>query len=167
MSILDLPTISRIRRNHGLEHASLTILSKNKPGVRTAGISYPGGFLIAGDVDISEIQNSVQQALERMRNGEHQLAVHPNCGTNMTTSGILAGVAAWLGMTGAKDQRERRNRLPLVISLVTLSLIYSRPLGPIIQERITTSGNPEGLQVMEIIPFRLGNLCIHRVITTG
>ena len=167
MSILDFPIISRIRRNHGLEHASLTILSGRKPAIPMTGISYPGGFLIAGNVEIDALQDAIQQALDRMRNGEHQLAVHPNCGTNMTTSGILAGIMAWLGMIGAKDQRERRSRLPLVISLVTLSLIYSRPLGPLIQERITTSGNPEGLQIMEIIPSRLGNLSIHRVVTSG
>ena len=167
MSILDFPIISRIRRNHGLEHASLTILSRRKPAIPLAGISYPGGFLIIGNVELTDLQDAVQQALDRMRNGEHQLAVHPNCGTNMATSGILAGIVTWLGLVGAKNQQERRSRLPLVISLVTLSLIYSKPLGPLIQERITTSGIPEGLQIMEITPIRLGKLCIHRVVTSG
>ena len=43
MTILDLPIISRIRRNHGLEHASLTLLSQRFPYRRMAGYSFPGG----------------------------------------------------------------------------------------------------------------------------
>jgi len=34
MSILDLPVISRIRRNHGLEHATITLLSQRFPYIR-------------------------------------------------------------------------------------------------------------------------------------
>ena len=133
MNILELTTISRIRRNHGLEHATLTILSRMRPSISLAGYSYPGGFLIVGDVETADLQAAVQDALNRLNKGEHHLAVHPNCGTNFITSGLLAGIMAWLGMAGGKDKKERRSRLPLVISLVTISLIYSRPLGPIIQ----------------------------------
>jgi hypothetical protein len=167
MSILDLPAISRIRRNHGLEHATLTILSRRRPSLSLSGISSTGGFLIVGNVETADLQTAAQEALTRMNNGEQYLAVHPNCGTNMVTSGLIAGILAWLGMAGAKDNKEKRSRLPLVISLVTLSLIYSRPLGPIIQEKITTSGKPKGLQIIEIIPFSMGKLKIHRIVTTG
>ena len=167
MSILDIPVLSLIRRNHGLEHATLTILSRMRPSVSAAGISFPGGFLIMGEVETEDLQAASREALERMNNGEHNLAVHPNCGTNFATSGIIAGALAWLGMAGARDSKEKRVRLPLVITLVTLSLIYSRALGPIVQEKITTSGYPEGLRIVDIISFRTGNMKVHRVITAG
>lgn len=166
MSLLDLPVISLIRRNHGLEHASLTILASSQPNLALSGVSFPGGFLVLGKVDTGELRSAVFQALSRMKNGEKQLAVHPNCGTNYVTSGILAGLLAWLGMSGAESRRQKLDRLPLVISLVTLSFIYTRPLGPIIQERITTSGDPANLQVLEIFPVRIGNFCLHRVVTS-
>ena len=166
MSILELPFFSRIRRNHGLEHATLTILSGMKPSIRLSGISYPGGFVIFGDVDTSDLNNAIHQALLRMSNGEHSLAVHPNCGTNAATSGLLAGTLAWLGFAGTRNRKEQFNRLPLVISIVTLSLIFSRSLGPLIQERITTSGKPKGLQLVEIIPFWMGNTRAHRILTS-
>jgi len=167
MSILEIPVISRIRRNHGLEHASLTLLGNRQPNLALAGISFSGGFLVLGEVDTGELRLAVFQALSRMQNGEKQLAVHPNCGTNYVTSGIVAGLLAWLGLSGAKDRREKLDRLPLVIALVTLAFIYTRPLGPLIQERITTSGDPGDLRVVDIFPIRIGDFCLHRVITSG
>jgi len=166
MSILDNPIISRIRRNHGLEHASLTLLSSRRPTLMLSGISFTGGFYVLGEVDTAELRSAVFMALTRLQNGEKMLAVHPNCGTNFVSSGIVAGTLAWLGMLGAKDRRDKVERLPLVITLVTLAFIYTRPLGPILQEHVTTSGDPGGLKVVDIYPFKLGNLHLHRVVTT-
>jgi hypothetical protein len=166
MSILDLPVISRIRRNHGLEHASLTTLSLSNPTLALAGISFHAGFCVLGKVDTGEFRDAVFQALHRMQNGEKHLAVHPNCGTNYVTTGIVAGLLAWLGMSGAKNRREKLGRLPMVISLVTLAFIFTRPLGLIIQERITTSGDPANLQIVDIFPVRFGNFCLHLVVTS-
>jgi hypothetical protein len=166
MSILDLPVISRIRRNHGLEHASLTILSSMNPTLALAGISFPAGFIVLGEVETGQLRAAVFQALNRMQNGEKHLAVHPNCGTNYVTSGVVAGLLAWLGMSGARNRREKLDRLPMVISLVTLAFIYTRPLGPIIQERITTSAEPANLHIVDIFPVRFGNFCLHRVVTS-
>jgi hypothetical protein len=167
MSILDLPVISRIRRNHGLEHATITLLSQRFPYHRMAGYSFPGGFFLLGDVPTEEVREVVAQALSRMNNGERQLAVHPNCGTNYAVSGILAGTMAWLGMAGAKSKRDQFERLPLVIALATLGFMVSAPLGPKVQEYITTSGDPQGLAVVDIFPVRFGRFSIHRVITKG
>jgi Domain of unknown function (DUF6391) len=167
MTILDLPAIARLRRNHGLEHATITILSQRFPYRPLAGYSTPSGFFLLGDVPTEEVREAVVQALSRMSNGERILAVHPNCGTNLIASGFVAGGLAWLGMAGAKDKRDKVERLPLVISLVMLGLILSQPLGPKIQERITTSGDPQGMTVDDIFPFRFGRFSLHRVITQG
>ena len=167
MTILDLPILSRIRRNHGLEHASLTLLSQRFPYRRMAGYSFPGGFFLLGDVPTEQVREVVAQALSRMNNGERYLAVHPNCGTNFAVSGIVAGLLAWLGMAGAKSKRDRVTHLPLVITLATLGVILSVPLGPQVQEHITTSGDPQGLSIVDIFPIRFGQFSLHRVITRG
>ena len=168
MTILDdFPILSRIRRNHGLEHATITLLSQRFPYRRLAGYSFPGGFFLLGDVPTEEVREVVAQALSRMINGEHHLAIHPNCGTNYAVSGVVAGLLAWLGMAGARSKRDKVERLPLVIALAILGLIFSQPLGPKIQERITTSGDPQGMTIESIFPYQLGRLSLHRVITQG
>ena len=167
MTVLEIPFLSRLRRNHGLEHATITILSQRFPYRPLAGYSFPFGFFLLGDIPTEHVREAVVQALARMNNGERYLAVHPNCGTNYVASGVVAGSLAWLGMAGAKDKRERVERLPLVMALAILGFIISQPLGPKIQERITTSGDPQGLSVVDIIPLQMGRLSVHRVITQG
>ena len=167
MNILEIPVFSRIRRNHGLEHATITLLSQRFPSLRLAGYSFPGGFFLLGDVPTAEVREVVAQALSRMNNGEWHLAVHPNCGTNYAVSGLVAGTLAWLGMAGAKSKRDQLERLPLVVTLATLGFILSAPLGPKVQEYVTTSGDPQGLSIVDIFPVRFGELSLHRIITQG
>jgi len=165
MTILDLPLISRVRRNHGLEHATINILSQRFPHRRLAGYSFPGGFFILGDIPTADLRDAIFQALSRMNNGEHHLAIHDHCGTNYLASGLVAGFLAWIGMAGAKSKRDQVERLPLVLSLAIIGLILSRPLGPILQKQVTTSGNPKGLSIVDVYPIRLGQPTVHRVVT--
>jgi hypothetical protein len=167
MTILDTPVISRIRRNHGLEHATINILSQRFPYQPLAGYSSPGGFWILGEVPTEELREAVIQALTRMHSGERHLAIHANCGTNAVVSGFVAGLLAWLGMAGAKSKREKVERLPFVIALVMLGFIISQPLGPAIQARITAFGDPEGMTIVDIFPMKFGWLALHRVATQG
>jgi hypothetical protein len=167
MTILDTPVISRIRRNHALEHATINILSLRFPFRRLAGYSFPGGFYILGDISTEDLREAAVQALVRMNNGERNLAIHEHCGTNYVASGVVTGLLAWLGMAGAKRNRDKVERLPLIIALVTFGLIASQPLGPVIQERVTTSSDLEGLSIVDVFPIVFGQFSLHRVITQG
>jgi len=166
-TVLDFPVISRIRRNHGLEHASLHMLSRRHPRCSLAGHSDSGGFWLIGDVPTEDVYAAVEEALLHLRNGEYHLAVHPNCGTNFVSAGILAGLGAFIGLLGARRFREKLERLPLVATLATLALILAQPLGLLLQEQITTAGELGNLEVVEIIPSRRGRLRAHRVVTRG
>src|SRR5512146_2123550 len=122
MSVLDWGPFSRVRRNHALEHATLQVMAEKNPRLRMAGYSDPNGFWLVGEADTAEIEESAGQALERLRGGESRLAIHPHCGTNLVTTSLLAGAAAWIGMLGAgRTTRERVERLPMVVSLVALT----------------------------------------------
>jgi hypothetical protein len=159
---------SRVQRNHGLEHATLHMLAKTHPHLALAGISNPQGFWILGNVETEDLRAAVDEALTRLRNGERGLAVHPNCGTNFATTGLLAGVATWLVMAPPRRKREGLfDRLPSVISLATLAVIAGQPLGMLLQERVTTSGVPGGLEVVEIQPTYRGQMRAHHVLTRG
>jgi len=160
--------ISRTRRNHGLEHATLHILSKKHPQVSMGGISSPFGFTIIGDVTSEDVAEAAIEALKKLRNGEAELAMHPNCGTNFAISGGMAGLAAWLGMLGSgKEFKQKLERLPLSILLATLALILTRPLGPMVQKQITTTGDPGGLELDRVETSVRAGVRLHRVVTRG
>src|SRR4030065_2087683 len=101
-NILELPIISRIRRNHGLEHATLHILANYLPHTMLAGHSDVGGFWIIGDVPSETLHVAVQEAITRLRDGANSLAIHPNCGTNYAAMGSLAGLAGGWCMVGLR-----------------------------------------------------------------
>ena len=167
-SVLKYPAVSRVRRNHGLEHATLHILSQRNLKRPLAGHSDTRGFWVLGDVPTEEVQSAVEEAMQRLEGGERHLAVHPNCGTNFATAGILAGLAAFIALFGAGQRfRDRLERLPLAATLATLALIVSQPLGMMLQERVTTSGQLGSLRLVKITPSRRGRIRAHRVVTEG
>jgi uncharacterized protein YqhQ len=165
-SILDIQPISRVRRNHGLEHATINVLRKKFPHVALGGMSDPGGFTIVGEVTTEDVAEAAIEALKKLRSGDAELVMHPNCGTNFAISGAIAGLAAWLGTLGSdKSFQKKLERLPLVILLATVALVVSRPLGPYIQRHITTSGNPGNLDLERVETAIRAGLRLHRVVT--
>lgn len=169
ISPLDWGPVSLIRRNHGLEHATINLLSEKHPDHSYAGHSDSKGFWIIGDVSTDELAEMVQQALARMNTGEHKLAIHAHCGTNAVTTGVVAGTLAWLAtLRNANSFKKKLDRWSWVVTLVTAGVILSQPLGPLVQEKITTSGTPDGLKVVQITRYEreMPNRPVaHRVLT--
>ena len=167
-NLVNQPGFSRIRRNHGLEHATIHVLSRKHPGHPLAGHSDRGGFWLFGDLTTEQIQAGVDEALTRLRAGERDLAIHPNCGTNLVTSGLFAGMAGALAMSGVGPRsRDKAERLPLAALLATLALLIAKPAGTRIQERVTTSGDPGDLEIVEIRRSQRNGLKAHRITTQG
>jgi hypothetical protein len=166
--MLDAPMLSRMRRNHGLEHATLHVLADKFPDQNLAGHSSPKGFWIVGNVTTQAVNEAVQEAFQRLAGGEKDLAVHQNCGTNFATAGSLAGIAGAAAMFGAgRRWRDKLERLPLAATLATLALIISQPIGKMVQQRVTTSGDLGTLEVAEIKYTKRGGITAHQIITKG
>ena len=158
--------ISRIRRNHGLEHATLNLLAKTHPRKPFAGHSDTGGFWILGEIPTDELNQTITNALDKLRSGQSSLAIHQNCGTNLLVSGFASGLAGAAGLIGVgKRPRDKFERIPIITALSVLALIVSRPLGPIIQKNLTTSGTPGPLKVISITKQSLNGVSAHRVKT--
>lgn len=149
--------IQKTRRNHGLEHATINVLSERYPGLRLAGYSTPFGFSIVGLASRESLVSAIDEALLRVSAGRRGLVIHERCGTNYVAGGILAGLAAGLSMLGTKrDARSQLQRLPLVILLSTLALLYSPTMGTWLQRNVTTTSSLSGLDVTRITYGRFG-----------
>lgn len=156
--------ISRVRRNHGLEHASIHVLSEQHTQFSAQGNANHRGFYlnIFGDVAESDVKRAVEEAFARMKGGEHQLAVHPNCGTVLLTTATMATLATQVAF-GIEQRRQRSDKtdlavligaMPSAILAASLALIASRPVGLRIQERYTTSGNLGKMELVSVKRIR-------------
>lgn len=153
-------TISRVRRNHGLEHATIHVLTDKYKQFSAQGNSDPGGFSlnIYGDISEEQVNAAVMEAYTRMKNGEHQLAIHPNCGTALLTTATMATLAAQLVFSlehrrqGSSGSRWSVlfNGFPSAILMVVVAIIVSRPLGLKLQARFTTEGDLGDLEIVDI-----------------
>lgn len=165
--LLAIPLVDRTRRNHGLEHATITLLSQKYRGVSLVGRSTPNGFYLYGDVGTDAVVEAVQAALTRLRAGERHLAIHPNCGTNFVTAGLAAALAAFVGFVGARNWRDRVERLPIVAAFATVALILAQPLGLTLQRDVTTSGDMGALEIVGVERRLQGGILAHVVTTRG
>jgi hypothetical protein len=162
MSLLDLPYILETRRNHALEHATLKVLASKYPRQPMGGHSNPWGFVILGDLDAADIADAALEALARLRAGEHDLAIHPGCGTNFATSGFLAGSVAWYGLGGEEKWTKKLWRIPFILPLVVLVWQLSKPLGPALQVKVTVEPRVRDLEILSVDVIRPG---MHRIRT--
>jgi len=164
--LLKCGLIEYIRRNHGLEHATLHVLAERHPDKPMGGLSDVGGFWVVGDFEVEEVTQAALEALKRLQAGEQKLAVHPQCGTNLAVAGTLAGLTAGLAMVGSgRKLRNTLDRLPTAMLLATISLVVAQPLGIRMQEKVTTSADPGNLRVVDVHQIQQGKLITHRVIT--
>ncbi len=164
MNLLEIPPVHTIRRNHALEHATIHVLTSDYPYVHVAGRATLDGFVLYANIPTSDVARAANEALQRLQTGESYLAVHPRCGTNLAVAGILAGFSSLLAATGS---RRLLDRLPRFLLASTAAVLLAQPLGPIVQERITTSPNLEGLRIKEVVPQRLGKVLAHHVIVAS
>ena len=161
--LLSARPIDRVRRNHGLEHATIHVLTARKRRTM-AGYSDPNGFWLMGDLKTEDVESAANDALQRMKNGEPELAVHPGCGTNYVTMGIFGALAAFVSFFSARSWKQKLERLPLAMALVTGAIIFAQPVGMRIQSEITTDGQVRDLAVTSVKKVREG---FHRIETRG
>lgn len=187
--------VTRIRRNHGLEHATIHVLSEGHKRFSAQGNSDHRGFHlnIYGEVSEAEVAAAVDEAQRRLRAGERHLAVHPNCGTVLVTTAALATVAAQVmyALEERRAQAELRvtsdelrvksgrpanwdivswlNALPSAMLAVVLALIVGRPLGVTLQERYTVDGDLGELHVVDVrrVPLSLVARLFHFLLAAG
>ena len=151
----------RIRQNHALEHATITILSGYIPELRVSARSSSRGFIIFGDVDLGQLRRALDEALRRLQAGEAELAIHPNCGTNLAVGLSLATLGTLLGLASSHT----RTRVASTAFSSVAGVMAARPLGQLVQKHVTTLPDLQGVRVSKIFRRKFLGMTIVEVQT--
>ena len=176
--------ISRVRRNHAIEHATVSLLMARGTRPPLGGYSTAGGFFIFGRATLEEVSQAAHEALARLRDGESGLAVSPFCGTNLVAGALLAGAAAALVMGNSRGKRLQR--LPVVgvaavaansrgkrqvfaaplrvhrVAAVAATML-ARPVGNALQRRYTTLSDARGVEIDGVRQVLAGSFRVHEL----
>jgi hypothetical protein len=166
-----IPWISRVRRNHALEHATMSLLSKRRKAHGLLAHSAVSGFRIYGDVPTEDVTAAAKEGLQRLRDGEKKMAVHPTCGTNLVVAGVLAGIGAFLALGGLSRNRPKNFfqsliRLPAACTAAMVGIFLARPLGPLFQAHVTTDADVGDMRIVDITQEQRAGILVHHVRTS-
>ncbi|MEL7637349.1 MAG: DUF6391 domain-containing protein [Anaerolineaceae bacterium] len=161
-----IPFIRSTRRNHALEHATMKVLAERFKGVKMMGHSNPGGFLLFADLPTELVTDAVLEARKRLQAGESQLAIHPGCGTNIAASSLLAGSASSIFLMALSRGKTPKWWQILISTIIAVPVyILSKPLGPRLQEMITTDAEISDLDVKLVTSQKTRNGFFHQINT--
>ncbi|MBE3561470.1 MAG: hypothetical protein IMW89_19950 [Ktedonobacteraceae bacterium] len=146
MKIDDILFSRRIRQNHALEHATISILSQRMPELSVSARSSTDGFIVFGDVDLGQLRRAADEALARLQAGEAELAIHPNCGTNIAVGASLIMLGTLLGMASSQV----RTRIASAAAASIAGWAAARPLGEYVQRHFTTLPDLAGVRIASI-----------------
>lgn len=146
MNLDDILMGRRVRQNHALEHATFTILAQKNPHFSGSARSFSDGFIVFADVDLGELRRAADEALSRLQAGEAELAIHPNCGTNLAVGITLMTVGTMLGLAS----NQARTRVAAAAASSFAGWAAARPVGEYVQKHFTTLPDLKGVRITEI-----------------
>lgn len=155
-----LDMVNAIRQNHALEHATVAVLMRRLGGkVRLIGRAGLMGFEIYGDIPTIALEQSAQEALRRLQEGEEELAISPACGTNLVVAGLAVGAAS---MIAGRGQSGLGKFISLVAAAI-LGMLVAQPLGRLAQKHVTTRADLANVGTVQVTKRGAGKWARHRV----
>jgi hypothetical protein len=136
----------RIRQNHAIEHATVTVLTARQPHLRLSARSTSRGYTIFADLDPALVRDAMDEAMARLRAGDVDLAIHPNCGTNLAVGTSLAMAGVLFAFSSAR----LRTRVATVMAGSMAGLVAARPLGTLVQRHVTTMPDVADVRVVDV-----------------
>lgn len=144
---MKIALLDNVRRNHAIEHATVTLLLERGARAPMGGYSLSPGFVIWSRASLEDVALAARDALDLLNAGESDLAISPYCGTNIVTYTVVGALAARI-FAGSK-----KNFWSLVrgaVAALVAAAILGRPLGRLIQRHFTTLPNVTGVELVEI-----------------
>ncbi len=143
------------RRNHALEHATVNVLEETYGQTHLAGYAVEDGFIIKGFFDSTLIYQAALVGLERIQNGEKELALHKRCGTSLAASNLVTSLIFIILLFST----HRASIWTVLLALFGGSFVGSL-LGPLTQRYITTATDLNSVEIMGYLPS-LGQVKIY------
>ena len=154
-----LKEILMLRQVHALEHATVWMLSDLEQKRQSSeasihadnetigGMSTEKGFYLYGEINPLKLKRAVCLALNRLKQGEWDLALHPRCGTNVSVSMLLTTGA--ILTTYLLLPREPLGQLLGLGFSTTVANWLAPEIGMSVQKYLTTA-IPFNLKIREI-----------------
>jgi hypothetical protein len=156
-----LKELLMLRQVHALEHATVWLLSDldrtNNKQVNSnsnlrdnetlGGLSTDRGFYLYGEIHLAHLQKAVRLALNRLKQGEWDLAIHPRCGTNMSVTMLLT--AGTILTTYFLLPREPLGQILGLGLAATTATCIAPELGMSVQKYLTTA-IPFNLKIRDV-----------------
>jgi hypothetical protein len=136
----------RIRQNHALEHATVTLLTQEQPNLAVSARSNSRGFIIFADLDLQRVRDACEEGLRRLRAGEAELAIHPHCGTNLAVGTSVAMIGSLFALTAMRP----RTRVASAVASSLAGIAAARPLGQVVQRHVTTLPDLEDVRIVAV-----------------
>jgi hypothetical protein len=155
--------VNKIRRNHALEHATITLMLARTGPMRVVGRAGTDGFYVWANVTKETLEGYAHEALSRLQKGEASLAVSHLCGTNLAVAGVLAGSAAYLAVG---DRRGGLDGVTRAITAALFAMLAAQPVGRLVQKNYTTSPDLEGVRIVSVDSVG-GRAGLHKVRTAA
>ena len=153
----------RTRQYHALEHATVTLLTRRMPGLSVSARSNTRGFMIFADLDPKLVNAAAADALARLQSGERELAIHPNCGTNLAVGLSLAMLGSMFSLTALRP----RTRIVSACASSLVGIAVARPVGTVMQRYVTTLPEVDDVRIASVRRRRFFGRSVVEVLTTA
>jgi hypothetical protein len=153
----------RVRQNHALEHATVTLLTATQPHLAVSARSNSRGFTIFADLDPDLVRASCEEGLRRLRAGESELAIHPQCGTNLAVGTSVAMIGSLVALTAVRP----RTRIASAVASSLAGIAAARPLGQVVQRHVTTLPDLHDVRIVSVHTRRLFGRRVVEVLTAA
>jgi hypothetical protein len=163
--------VQRVQHNHALEHATINLLSRRYPKAQIMGLSGPLGFTLYSTLTAEDIIPAAREALQALKAGDVNLAIHENCGTNLVITAAMTTLATLVGFGGLNRSRERHaflkalERLPQAVLFNAVAIIAAMPLARWVQANVTTNPDVHNIEIASFFTDYQGGLRRIRVHT--
>ncbi|AZR72963.1 hypothetical protein BBF96_05875 [Anoxybacter fermentans] len=135
----------RLRKNHGLEHATVNVLEEYLGLQNLAGYATNDGFYILNSPDPHLVEKAARVGLERLKRGEKDLVIHRRCGTSMVVANLTSAIIFLflLFKTGMFN-------IFYVLIAISIANVISPFLSVWVQKVATTSSEVEGMIILGV-----------------
>ena len=155
--MLNLPR--RLRRNHALEHATINLLTQQYAEAYIVGFSRVLGFTLYTNLATADVVTAVTEALRRLKAGQHELAIHSNCGTGLIATAGLTTLGTLVSLGSPRmTLRQRIERFPTAVLINAVLILLARLLGVWLQTHVTVDPHIAAAELASVFTVHQGKL---------